>query len=160
MICHGGECRGNERVGIEMIWKTIRPWRGVPRRWTRTLGPWCFDSALRNVLRATSWRADRPSAAPPLPASVPSDYNFDIGGVETWRGATECGAIKKLRILLPAGPAGDDFGLHLFDHEIHPLTARINLSLIYSTMTSYNGRCHCGQTEWTAKLADAGHILW
>lgn len=26
-------------------------------------------------------------------------------------------------------------------------------------MTTYNGSCHCGQTEWTAKLSDSTHIL-
>ena len=28
------------------------------------------------------------------------------------------------------------------------------------TTTSYNGRCHCGQTEWTTKLDGEAHILW
>jgi hypothetical protein len=30
------------------------------------------------------------------------------------------------------------------------------------TMTSFDGKCHCGQTEWTAKLEkeQQGHILW
>jgi hypothetical protein len=30
------------------------------------------------------------------------------------------------------------------------------------TMTTYNGRCHCGQTNWTVKLdkEQEGHILW
>jgi hypothetical protein len=29
-------------------------------------------------------------------------------------------------------------------------------------MSSYNGKCHCGQTEWTAELTgdQQGHILW
>jgi hypothetical protein len=29
-------------------------------------------------------------------------------------------------------------------------------------MTTYNGHCHCGNTEWTAKLTEdqQGHILW
>ncbi|KAL8673788.1 MAG: hypothetical protein Q9168_001800 [Polycauliona sp. 1 TL-2023] len=26
-------------------------------------------------------------------------------------------------------------------------------------MTTYNGHCHCGQTEWTVKLDSPGHIL-
>ncbi|KAL8665624.1 MAG: hypothetical protein Q9202_002128 [Teloschistes flavicans] len=26
-------------------------------------------------------------------------------------------------------------------------------------MPEYNGRCHCGQTEWTVKLDDPSHIL-
>ena len=26
-------------------------------------------------------------------------------------------------------------------------------------MTTYNGKCHCGQTEWTAKVEDH-HIIW
>ncbi|KAA6416065.1 MAG: hypothetical protein FRX48_00784 [Lasallia pustulata] len=26
-------------------------------------------------------------------------------------------------------------------------------------MTEFTGHCHCGQTEWTAKLQDAAHIL-
>ncbi|MCJ1301177.1 hypothetical protein MMC08_003976 [Hypocenomyce scalaris] len=26
-------------------------------------------------------------------------------------------------------------------------------------MTEFKGRCHCGQTEWTVKLQDVGHIL-
>ncbi|KAI4131677.1 MAG: hypothetical protein LQ347_002869 [Umbilicaria vellea] len=26
-------------------------------------------------------------------------------------------------------------------------------------MTEFTGRCHCGQTEWTAKLQDTAHIL-
>lgn len=26
-------------------------------------------------------------------------------------------------------------------------------------MTNYNGRCHCGQTEWTVKLDEANHVL-
>ena len=30
------------------------------------------------------------------------------------------------------------------------------------TMTSFNGRCHCGETEWTVTLPQEsqGHILW
>ena len=27
-------------------------------------------------------------------------------------------------------------------------------------MTTYNGKCHCGQTEWTTKLDGEAHILW
>lgn len=29
-------------------------------------------------------------------------------------------------------------------------------------MSSYKGRCHCGNTEWEAKLESdqQGHILW
>jgi hypothetical protein len=29
-------------------------------------------------------------------------------------------------------------------------------------MASYNGKCHCGQTEWKAELKEdqQGHILW
>ena len=27
-------------------------------------------------------------------------------------------------------------------------------------MTTYQGRCHCGQTEWTTKLDGGAHILW
>ena len=27
-------------------------------------------------------------------------------------------------------------------------------------MTTYNGACHCGQTEWTVKLDEVNHILW
>jgi hypothetical protein len=29
-------------------------------------------------------------------------------------------------------------------------------------MSTYNGHCHCKQTEWTAELTDEqqGHILW
>ncbi|KAK0509099.1 hypothetical protein JMJ35_008470 [Cladonia borealis] len=26
-------------------------------------------------------------------------------------------------------------------------------------MTEYQGRCHCGETEWTVKLGDEAHIL-
>ncbi|KAI9672385.1 MAG: hypothetical protein M1817_003407 [Caeruleum heppii] len=26
-------------------------------------------------------------------------------------------------------------------------------------MTSYNGRCHCGQVEWTVSLEDASHVI-
>ena len=27
-------------------------------------------------------------------------------------------------------------------------------------MTTYTGKCHCGQTEWTTKLDGEAHILW
>ena len=27
-------------------------------------------------------------------------------------------------------------------------------------MTTYNGRCHCGQTQWTTKLDGDASILW
>ena len=27
-------------------------------------------------------------------------------------------------------------------------------------MTTYNGKCHCGETEWTVKLDEPGHVLW
>lgn len=27
-------------------------------------------------------------------------------------------------------------------------------------MTTYHGRCHCGQTEWTTKIDGDAHILW
>lgn len=29
-------------------------------------------------------------------------------------------------------------------------------------MSTYHGKCHCGQTEWEVKLEDdqAKHILW
>ncbi|KAL8918683.1 MAG: hypothetical protein Q9208_007244 [Pyrenodesmia sp. 3 TL-2023] len=26
-------------------------------------------------------------------------------------------------------------------------------------MTTYNGHCHCGQTEWTVKIAEPAHVL-
>lgn len=26
-------------------------------------------------------------------------------------------------------------------------------------MSAYNGKCHCGQVEWTVKLEDASHII-
>ncbi|KAI4130124.1 MAG: hypothetical protein LQ338_001899 [Usnochroma carphineum] len=26
-------------------------------------------------------------------------------------------------------------------------------------MTTYNGHCHCGQTEWTVKIQDPAHVL-
>jgi hypothetical protein len=38
----------------------------------------------------------------------------------------------------------------------------IQLNKVYQIMSSYHGKCHCGNTEWTAKLdsEQQGHILW
>lgn len=37
-----------------------------------------------------------------------------------------------------------------------------NIYTHHANMTTYNGKCHCGQTEWTVKMDDssANHILW
>lgn len=29
-----------------------------------------------------------------------------------------------------------------------------------SSMSEYKGKCHCGQTEWMAKVETPEHILW
>lgn len=32
--------------------------------------------------------------------------------------------------------------------------------LPHAIMTTYNGRCHCGEVEWTVKLEQSAHVLW
>ena len=42
----------------------------------------------------------------------------------------------------------------------YPFSQTTTATHIKSIMTTYHGKCHCGQTEWTTKIDGDAHILW